>query len=363
MTRRAGLTIAALAAGAWIIAYLTNRQAPAYYDFIALYASARLVALGRPADVTDPAAIFAMEGATRADLPAPLNNPNPPIVSLILAPIGALPFELAYPVMLTLAVLAIAGAAVLLAPLAAPAQRGRLRLFAFLSPPTLVALAQGQLTPFVLLAIAGALRSSGARAGLLLSLTALRPQLLPLFALCALADRRRAIAFVAGVAGIVAASAALVGPDGLARYPALVTYAAAEGLPDELGLGSLVRRLFFGTGGSGTLVSIVGSALTLLIGAIAVLRAPTSERPTVAGPWALLGAPHALLHDPLVAYPAVAAQATTAPRTYAWVLSGIGAMLLHGAGIPAATLWLGVLALARLPRRYTAGVPQAAPVR
>lgn len=43
---------------------VTQRSAPAGFDFIATYASARLVATGHPGAVTDRGAIFAVEHAT-----------------------------------------------------------------------------------------------------------------------------------------------------------------------------------------------------------------------------------------------------------------------------------------------------------
>ena len=115
---RRGVAILAVCAAAWLIGWVTQRSAPAGFDFIAIYASARLVAIGSPGAVTDREAIFNVEHATLPERTIFLNNPNPPALSLILAPIGALPFDVAYAVMLTLGVAALAASAFLIAPLA-----------------------------------------------------------------------------------------------------------------------------------------------------------------------------------------------------------------------------------------------------
>lgn len=153
------LAILIVCAAEWLTGWVTHRSAPAGFDFIAIYASARLVATGQPAAVVDREAIFAVERATLPERDIYLNNPNPPALSLILAPIGALPFEIAYAVMLTLSVAALAAAAFLIAPLAAADQRFRLFPFALLAPPSTIALAHGQTTPLLLLAVAASLRA------------------------------------------------------------------------------------------------------------------------------------------------------------------------------------------------------------
>ncbi len=332
-------------AAAWAIAFATWSASPASFDFVALYSSARLVATGHVADVTDRQAIQRMEHETRPERTLFLNNPNPPVVSLLLAPLGFLPFELAYVVMLTLLVAALAAAAVLLGALAPPEQRRRLFPFAMLAPPALIALVQGQTTPLILLAVAGALRAPPRWSGLLLGLTAMRPQFLPLFAVAALLDRERRWPFVAGVAAVAAASFALVGPAGIPGYLDLVTYSAAELRPVDLGLASLVRR--FGAGEDAS-VSLAISAAALVVGAVAILRERTEDRVVRASTWSLFAAPHALPHDGILAYPTVAARSQTTLATAAWVGSGLLVSIVHQAGLPIASLWL--LALALWPR-------------
>lgn len=132
------LAILIVCAAEWLTGWVTHRSAPAGFDFIAIYASARLVATGQPAAVVDREAIFAVERATLPERDIYLNNPNPPALSLILAPIGALPFEIAYAVMLTLSV---------------------------------AALAHGQTTPLLLLAVAASLRAPRWPRGLRTSIT------------------------------------------------------------------------------------------------------------------------------------------------------------------------------------------------
>ena len=335
-----------ICAAAWVVGWTTQRSAPAGFDFIAIYASARLVATGQWGSVTDPDAILAMEHATLPERTILLRNPNPPALSLVLAPLGALPFDVAFAVMLTLGVAALTASAFLLAPLAHADQRARLLPFALLAPPSLIALAEGQTTPFVLLAIAGSLRAPPRVSGALLGLVAFRPQLIALFAVVVLADARRRLPFLAVVLAIAAVSILMVGVEGLARYPELLGPAAAELGPGELGMPALLRRAGIGTADP-ALANLALSAIASVAAAIAVLRTASGRRTIVAAPTTLLSAPHALLHDAVFAYPAIAERATSTRATFVWVLSGLVVVLVHQAGIPIAPLWLLALVLWR----------------
>lgn len=336
------------ATAAWGIAFLGWRTSPASFDFIALYASARLVATGQAALVTDRDAILAVENATRPERTAFLNNPNPPAVSALLAPLGLLPFDVAYPAMLTLLVASLIASARLLAGLPVPGERPWLFAATLLAPPSLIALVQGQTTPLILLAVAGSLRAGPRWSGALLAATALRPQLLPLFALVALADRERRVPFVAGVTGVVAASLAVIGPSGVGGYLDLVGRSAAELRPGDLGVASLLRRA---GGGEDALLSLTLSALALLAGAAVVLRAPRERRIAIASSWSIFAAPHALPHDGVVSYPAVADAARSRAAARAWAASGVAVSVIQIAGLPVASLWLLALSLwtARAP--------------
>jgi hypothetical protein len=338
--------ILAICAAAWLIGWVTQRAEPAGFDFIAIYASARLVATGSPGAVTDREAIFAVEHATLPERTIFLNNPNPPALSLLLAPIGALPFDIAFALMLTLGVAALAASAFLIAPLAAADQRMRLFPFAMLAPPSTIALAEGQTTPFMLLAVAASLRAPPAVSGALLGLLALRPQLLPLFALIALFDRQRRVPFLIVVAVVALVSFLMVGPDGVVRYLDLVGPAAAELRPGELGLAALARRV--GIGGDDAVASLALSAVAVLAAAVLLMRTRAEERLVLAPPATLLSVPHVLLHDAVLVYPTIAARALATRSTLVWILTGLVAVLVHEAGIPVVPLWL--LALALWPR-------------
>src|SRR5439155_1484226 len=158
---------------AWLVAFAVHTAEPAGYDFIALYATARLVATGHGGEVTDPAAQFAMEHAILSERTVFLFDPNVPALALLMAPLGALPYTPAYAAMLTLRVAA------------------------------------------------------------------------PLVAVAAL-------------------SLAVAGVDGLARYPLLVSLAAEQLRPGELGLPALARR---GLGPD----AVLNAALTLATAAIAAV--------------------------------------------------------------------------------------------
>jgi hypothetical protein len=339
--RRASL-IAIVAAAAWSIAFVGWRTTPASFDFIALYASARLVATGHPSELGDRDAILAIEHETRPERTRFLNNPNPPAVSALLAPLGLLPYENAYAVMLTALVATLVATSFVLAPLVRREERAWLFPIAMLAPSSLIALIQGQTTPLILLAVAASLRARPGLSGLLLATTALRPQFLPLFALVALADRERRLPFLGGLLLIAVTSFALLGFAGIPGYIDLLTSSAAELRPGDLGIASLVRRL---VGGEDALLSIALSGIALTAGAIAILRTPPERRTALATSWSLFAAPHALPHDGVLAYPAIATAARTAVATRVWAISGVAVSAIHQAGIPIASLWLLALSI------------------
>jgi hypothetical protein len=328
-----------LAAAAWLIAFVTWSVEPAGYDFVALYAAARLVATGAASSVTDADALLAMEHAAIPERTIFLNNPNPPALALLMAPLGALPIVPAYAIWAGLGATALAAAAYFLGPLADARQRMRLLPFAILAPPSLIALAEGQTTPFVLLAVAASLRAPPLWSGALLGLTAFRPQFLPLFALVALFERRRAIGFVATTAAVALVSFATVGFEGMTRYPDLLTRIATELRPGELGLAALVRRVIGGE--DIVLNALLGVVIYAIAGVAVLIRSRMfTTRAVDASIWSILAAPHALLHDGVMAYPAVARAATTTRATVLWVGTGIVAALIQQAGIPVAPIWL-----------------------
>jgi len=280
-----------------------------------------------------------MEHAAIPERTILLNNPNPPALALLMAPLGALPIVPAYAIWAALGAMALAAAGYFLGRLADPGQRMRLLPFAILAQPSLIALTEGQTTPFVLLAVAASLRAPPLWSGALLGLAAFRPQFLPLFALVALTERRRALGLVLTTAIVALVSLATVGVDGMARYSDLLTRIATELRPGELGLAALVRRI---VGGEEIVLNAALAVVLYAVGAAAVfLRSRMFTTRTVdASIWSILAAPHALLHDGVMAYPAIANSATSTRATVIWVGTGIIAALIQQAGIPLAPFWL-----------------------
>lgn len=331
--------LAVLAAAA---AFALHATQPAAFDFTALYASARLVATGRGAEVTDPVAILAVEHAVAPERVAYLNNPNLPVVSLLLSPLALLSFEAAYLAMLAVSTVALAGSALLIAAAVGPRERALMAAATVLAPPSILALAHGQTSPLVLALLLAAERVAPPVSGLLLSAAVLRPQLLPLVAVAALRDRRRLPAFLVGVAAAAVASVATAGWDGLTRYPELLRLAAVELGNNEVGLGPLVVRLGRVTGDA-LVVTTAVSILVLASGAVVVWR--TRRGPlAIACLWSLIGSPHALLHDLLFAYPAVAAVGGRGAGLL--VVAGVGAVVAQLGGVPVVPLWLVAAAVA-----------------
>ena len=289
--------------------------------------------------MTDANALLATEHAALPERTIFLNDPNPPALALLMAPLGALPIVPAYAIWAALGAVALAAAAYYLGRLADPRQRMRLLPFAILAPPSLIALTEGQTTPFVLLAVAASLRAPPLWSGALLGLAAFRPQLLPLFAVVALTERRRAVGLVITTVIVALVSLATVGFEGMARYPDLLTRIATELRPGELGLAALVRRVI---GGEDIVLNAALAGLLFAVAGAAVLIRSRmfTTRVVDASVWSILAAPHALLHDGVMAYPAVARAASTTRATVLWVGTGIITALVQQAGIPVAPLWL-----------------------
>jgi hypothetical protein len=308
------------------------------HDFVAIYAAARLVALGRGGEILDPAAILEMEHAALPARDLLLPWVHPPAVALVLAPLGALPIVPAFALMTLLGTAALAIAAYRLAPLVAPTQRHRLYPFALLAPPSTIALTQGQTTPFVLLLVASAIGARPFVAGLLLGLTAIRPQTLPLFAIAAVGDRARLAGFATGVGAVALLSLLVAGPAGAVKYASQLLTAGSWTVTGEYGVGTAIGWIGPGIALGLPLVGIALAAASLIAGAVLVLRGP--RRIEQAAVWSLLASPHTLLHDGVLAYPAVAAAATSTRRTVALVGLGVIAALLHQWGAPVAPLYL-----------------------
>lgn len=335
MSARAVAVATPLAAA---IAYALHRVEPAAFDALALYASARLVATGRGGLVTDPAAIFAVEREAAPERLAYLNNPNLPALSGILAPLGVLPYETAYLVMLAAGAAALAVAVLLLWPRSPAAA-----VLTLLAPPSILALAHGQTTPFILVALLASERVPPLAAGALRSAALLRPQLLPLVAVASLRGRRRAAALIAGVAALLALSVAIAGVDGMRRYPTLVALAAGELGNNEVGLAPWALRLAqVRSSPEVATANVLMSVALLALGVRAVLTSRRDLALPTAGVWSLIGGAHVLMHDLLFAYPAVAAL----KRGRALVaLLGILSVVAQLGGTPLVPVWLVLVAL------------------
>ena len=334
------IAVALIAFAVGLISGAVDLQA---HDFVAIYAAARLVALGRGAEILDPAAILAMEHAAQPARDVLLPWVHPPAVALLLAPLGALPILPAFAAMTALGTAALAIAAFRLAPLTDPAQRHRLYPFALLAPPSTIALTQGQTTPIVLLLVASAIGARPFLAGLLLGLTAIRPQTLPLFGIAALGDRARLGGFATGVSLIAVLSLLVVGPDGAVKYASQLLTAGSWATTGAYGVGTAIGWIGPALALGLPLVGIALAALSLIVGAVLVLRGP--RRIEQAAVWSLLASPHTLLHDGVLAYPAVAACARSTRRTVVLAGVGVAAALLHQWGAPVAPLYLAGVAV------------------
>jgi hypothetical protein len=153
-----------------------------------------------------------------------------------------------------------------------------------------------------------------------------------------LTERRRAIGLLTTTVVVALVSLVTVGFDGIARYPDLLARIATELRPGELGLAAVVRRAF---GGEDIVLNAALAVAIYAIAAIAVfLRSRMFTTRTIdASLWSILAAPHALLHDGVMAYPAVARAATSTGATALWTGTGVAVALIQQAGIPVAPFW------------------------
>jgi len=90
-------------------------------------------------------------------------------------------------------------------------------------------------------------------------------------------------------------------------------------------------------------VGLALAALSLVTGAALVLRGPL--RIEQAAIWSLLASPHTLLHDGVLAYPAIAACARSTRRTLLLVGGGIVAALLHQWRAPVGPFYVAAVAV------------------
>ncbi len=311
---------------------------PARMDFVAQYAAASLVRDDRGPAILDADAVRAAEHAAAPDRVALLPFVQPPATALLLAPLASIPFERAF---IAMAAIDAALIALSLALLGGGEWR---RALLFLAPPSALAVAQGQLTPLVLLFVTIALRVRDPRAsGLALGLTLLRPQTAPLLILAGVMDPARRWWTVASAGVIVALSAVVVGVDGLIRYAGVLAGASEWSLTGDLGVGGSLgwagMALVFSKGWLGIVMSLFG----LAVGAVAVWRAPAASRASAAAVWSLLASPHVLVHDAVLAYPAVTSLAS---RGRPWDVASVVAWTAHVLVAPVGVLWSLTLAVA-----------------
>jgi hypothetical protein len=322
---------------------------PGTMDFVAQYAAARLVLEGSGAAVLDPAAILVAERAAVPARDALLPFVQPPAVALLLAPLAALPFEAAFLVAATLdVVLIVLALAVLRARRSVPLTPALLLVAA----PAAVAIAHAQTSPLVLLLVTLADRTGPRAGGLALGLTLLRPQAAPLLVLAALADKDRRWAAIVGTLVVAGASALVVGPAGLVRYLAILIDAAGWSITGELGLRSSIGWSGLAIALGVAPLGLVAAVVSIVTGGIVVLRAAPSERVRLAAAWSLLASPHALMHDALLAYPAVLALTT---RRAMWDAASVLAWTAHLVGAPVGAIWSLVLAVRSVYARSSRG--------
>jgi hypothetical protein len=224
--------------------YLPGYGFPGSHDFIQYWSAARLLMHG--GNPYDPAALLAVEQAAGWPEAKPLLMWNPPWTLALLLPLAPLSYGVATLVWLFLQLSLILGSGVLLWRYFAPGDNrfwiGMVLAVAF--TPSLSALRIGQISPWLLLGVAGFLWAQrGHRdllAGASLALLMIKPHIAYLFWLAALwwALRSRRPRILAGWLAALAAATGLVvlcAPSILANYLAAMSGPPLEWLTPTLG--------------------------------------------------------------------------------------------------------------------------------
>jgi alpha-1,2-mannosyltransferase/arabinofuranan 3-O-arabinosyltransferase len=284
-----------LEAGSFVLARLVSREWKAHTDFETFWQSARALLNGQD--------IY----ATRAHLP----NLNPPVMTLVLAPLGWLGFWPAYRAFTLLSV------ALVVASVAAVATELRVRPAAaitvltavLVSSPVLATLGLGQVYPLLAAGITAAWilgrRGHAMGEGTALGLVvAMKPSLAPLLLLPLVRRRRDTLtaALLAGAAATVAGWAA-AGAQSLPTWVDRVLGHPVQTYVDNAALPGTLARLTTPSARVTPLVDLPGGAVIgLLLGLVLVAvtawlvrRPPTTGQDTAV--WAMTGA--ALLASPL----------------------------------------------------------------
>ncbi|MGH7777350.1 MAG: glycosyltransferase 87 family protein [Candidatus Dormibacterales bacterium] len=353
---RLALAAAALAAAEFAAFYLLtwlrflggSLRGP---DFFSFYAAARLLLARGGAHVYDMAAQMHFQALVTGAPPARqilLPYIHPPYYTLLIAPLGLLPYRGAYLVAGALNLFLVAAAVTLLVRASglrglAAAAAGAMAAGFY---PLFVTVLQGQSDLLVLALLAGSAaawaRGLEATAGVLAALAMVKPQLLLLVPLLFLARRAwRALAGFGIVAGaLLAVSAGAFGLAGLVRYLGVIGPWAAGGTHAWPITGQTVYSL------RGALEHLPGGHLpalalvALLLGLVALSLLWRPDRPrldmavAVAGSVAL--SPYENLHDlTLLLVPGFAVASLAASGSLRWPAAGLATLGLGWAAVQA----------------------------
>lgn len=294
----AALTVAAafyIEGGSFVLARLVSQDWKSHTDFETFWRSA--AALVRGQDIY----------ATRAKLP----NLNPPAVSLLLAPLGWLPFWPAYRAFtLFSAVLVVGSVAAVAAELRVrPVVAIAAAAAVLTSSPVLATLGLGQIYPLLtagitaawLLARRGNALGEGVALGIVV---ALKPSLAPLLLLPLVRRRRDVFTAATGTSALVTTLGwAAAGGPSLPTWAHRMLDHPTQTYVDNAALPGTLARLTAPSPGTVPLLELPGGATVgLVIGLVLVaVTAWLVRRPPTTGPdtavWAMTGA--ALLASPL----------------------------------------------------------------
>jgi alpha-1,2-mannosyltransferase len=262
------------------------------YDFHVFWESAR--AMGHGQSPYDPVGLAHMSKIAQRDLSIPPSNEGwavyPPVLYVVMLPLGYLPFPLAAVIGLSLL-----GAAPALALRVMGVRDWRCYAAAYASVPVVTSTLLGSISSLLMVGCALVWRGRGgtlAQAGTIVAKLFLWP-LVPLIAV--LEGIRRATVVVSLALALALASWAVIGFADMSRYPSMLSQLSAAEAHDSFSLAGMA----YAFGAPPALGIYLGGALGIAVAGLAVLEARRGRRDaafTLAIVAALLASPIIWMH-------------------------------------------------------------------
>jgi hypothetical protein len=293
------IAAAALFGAFWLYvgSYALNQAR--HHDFLCIYTGAWMVAHGRAAVLYDPAAQLAFQRDVIHSTSGLMPYIRPPFYALALAPLGLLPYDMAFVVWVSGQILLLVGCWVWASRRFGP----RAALIGSIFMPTALGIAHGQdcVFPLALLIVSYTLaeREKPAASGLVLGAMLVKFHLILLWPLgLALRHRWKMMGgFVAAAALLGAVSLSMVGISGLHSYLTLLQNPTLENLSPSPEFMISVPGLLANLGLSSMAVKVAATGLVIALWAWSIRRVSLAQMYTISTVACLLPPGHVYGYD------------------------------------------------------------------